>query len=242
MLSGGIIDERAWWTNDMVEVNVQPGFISLTFEPVPPVEMLTRAKEFTTLMNKRRTTRHFSSQNVPRELIELAIQTASTAPSGAHLQPWTFVAISNAELKAQIRNAAEQEELRTYEKRMPDAWAELIQPLGTDHVKEHITTAPWIIVLFRQSKRLRTNGEWGPTYYSQESCGIAAGLLIAAIHTMGLATLTHTPSPMNFLRELLGRPEHEHAMLLMPVGYPADNAQVPDLRRKALDEVSSFFE
>ena len=226
----------------MAGVDVEPGFISLIFEPTPPVEMLERAKRFKIQMNGRRTTRSFSSQDVPRELIELAIQTASTAPSGAHLQPWTFVAISNAELKAQIRNAAEQEERRTYEDRMPEAWAELIQPLGTDHVKEHITTAPWLIVLFRQSKRLRSNGEWGPTYYSQESCGIAAGLLIAAIHNMGLVTLTHTPSPMNFLRELLGRPDHEHAMLLMPVGHPADDAQVPDLRRKTLDEMSSFFD
>ena len=226
----------------MAGVDIEPGFISLIFEPTPPVEMLEQAKQFNVQMNRRRTTRNFSSQDVPRELIELAIQTASTAPSGAHLQPWTFVAISNAELKAQIRNAAEQEELRTYEERMPEAWSELIQPLGTDHVKEHITTAPWIIVLFRQSKRLRSNGDWGPTYYSQESCGIAAGLLIAAIHNMGLVTLTHTPSPMNFLRQLLGRPDHEHAMLLMPVGYPADDAQVPDLRRKTLDEVSSFFD
>jgi len=164
-------------------VNLEPGFISLIFEPTPPVEMLERAKQFNVQMNGRRTTRHFSSQDVPRELIELAIKTASTAPSGAHLQPWTFVAISNSKLKEQIRDAAEQEEHRTYEERMPEAWSELIQPLGTDHVKEHITTAPWIIVLFRQSKRLRTNGEWGPTYYSQESCGIAAGLLIAAIPT-----------------------------------------------------------
>ncbi len=226
----------------MAGVDIEPGFISLIFEPTPPVETLEQAKQFNVQMNRRRTTRNFSSQDVPRELIELAIQTASTAPSGAHLQPWTFVAISNAELKAQMRNAAEQEELRTYEERMPEAWSELIQPLGTDHVKEHITTAPWIIVLFRQSKRLRSNGDWGPTYYSQESCGIAAGLLIAAIHNMGLVTLTHTPSPMNFLRQLLGRPDHEHAMLLMPVGHPADDAQVPDLRRKTLDEMSSFFD
>ena len=237
-----MLDDRARQTTNMAEEDVEPGFISLIFEQTAPVEMLARAQQFYVQMNERRTTRHFSSQEVPRELIELAIQTASTAPSGAHLQPWTFVAISNSQLKAQIREAAEQEERRTYEQRMPEAWSELIQPLGTDHVKEHITNAPWIIVLFRQSKRMRTNGEWGPTYYSQESCGIAAGLLIAAIHTMGLATLTHTPSPMNFLRELLERPDHEHAMLLMPVGYPSDDAQVPDLKRKSLDEVSTFFD
>ena len=204
--------------------------------------MLSRAQDFHEQMGGRRTTRHFSTREVPRELIELAVLTASTAPSGAHLQPWTFVAVANQELKSSIRDAAEIEELRTYSKRMPEAWAELLRPLGTDHVKEHLTDAPWIIVLFRQSKRERENGEFGPTYYAQESCGIAAGLFIAAVHNMGLTTLTHTPSPMGFLREILGRPDHEHAMLVMPVGYPAEGASVPDLGRKTLDEVSEFFD
>ncbi len=226
----------------MGEGDSEPGFIALVFEEIPPNEMFTRARAFHEQMDERRTTRHFSSREVPRNLIELAIKTASTAPSGAHLQPWTFVAVSNPELKAQIRKAAEQEEKRTYEERMPEAWAELIRPLGTDHVKEHITDAPWVIVLFRQSKRQRDMGEWGPTYYAQESCGIAAGLFIAAVHNMGLTTLTHTPSPMGFLRELLGRPEHEHAMLLMPVGYPAEGAMVPNISRKSLDDISEFFE
>ena len=226
----------------MGEGDSEPGFIALVFEEIPPNEMFTRARAFHEQMDERRTTRHFSAREVPRNLIELAIKTANTAPSGAHLQPWTFVAVSNPELKAQIRKAAEQEEQRTYEERMPEAWAELIRPLGTDHVKEHITDAPWVIVLFRQSKRQRDMGEWGPTYYAQESCGIAAGLFIAAVHNMGLTTLTHTPSPMGFLRELLGRPEHEHAMLLMPVGYPAEGAMVPDISRKSLDDISEFFE
>ena len=226
----------------MGEGDSEPGFIALVFEEIPSNEMFTRARAFHEQMDKRRTTRHFSASEVPRNLIELAIKTASTAPSGAHLQPWTFVAVSNPELKAQIRKAAEQEEERTYEERMPEAWAELIRPLGTDHVKEHITDAPWVIVLFRQSKRQRDVGEWGPTYYAQESCGIAAGLFIAAVHNMGLTTLTHTPSPMGFLRELLGRPEHEHAMLLMPVGYPAEGALVPNISRKSLDDISEFFE
>ena len=226
----------------MGEGDSEPGFIALVFEEIPPNEMFTRARAFHEQMDERRTTRHFSSREVPRNLIELAIKTASTAPSGAHLQPWTFVAVSNPELKAQIRQAAEQEEKRPYEERMPEAWAELIRPLGTDHVKEHITDAPWVIVLFRQSKRQRDMGEWGPTYYAQESCGIAAGLFIAAVHNMGLTTLTHTPSPMGFLRELLGRPEHEHAMLLMPVGYPAEGAMVPNISRKSLDDISEFFE
>ena len=226
----------------MGEGDTEPGFIALAFEEIPPADMLSRAKAFHEHMGERRTTRHFATRVVSRELIELAIKTASTAPSGAHLQPWTFVAVSNPELKAEIRKAAEDEEKRTYDERMPEAWAELIRPLGTDHVKEHITDAPWVIVLFRQSKRHRDMGEWGPTYYAQESCGIAAGLFIAAVHNMGLTTLTHTPSPMGFLRDLLGRPEHEHAMLLMPVGYPAEGAMVPNINRKSLDEISEFFE
>ena len=226
----------------MGEGDDEPGFIRLEFAELPPEEMLSRAQDFHEQMGGRRTTRHFSTREVPRELIELAVLTASTAPSGAHLQPWTFVAVANQELKSSIREAAEIEELRTYSKRMPEAWAELLRPLGTDHVKEHLTDAPWIIVLFRQSKRERENGEFGPTYYAQESCGIAAGLFIAAVHNMGLTTLTHTPSPMGFLREILGRPDHEHAMLVMPVGYPAEGASVPDLSRKTLDEVSEFFE
>lgn len=204
--------------------------------------MLAIAKQCLVEMEARRTTRHFSGKPVPKHLIELAIQFASTAPSGAHLQPWTFAVISNQELKQRIREAAEAEERRTYEERMPEAWAELLRPLGTDHVKEHITTAPWTVVLFKQNKRLRENGEWGPTYYATESVGIAAGMFIAALHRMGLCTLTHTPSPMGFLRELLQRPEHESALLLMPVGYPAEDAMVPDLKRKNLNEISAWYE
>ena len=141
-----------------------------------------------------------------------------------------------------MRKAAEKEERKTYSERMPEAWQEVLEPLGTDAVKEHMTDAPWLVVLFRQSKRLRDNGEFGPTYYSTESCGIAAGMFIHAIHNMGLVTLTHTPSPMGFLREILGRPEHEHAMLVLPVGYPAEEAMVPDISRKSLEDVSVFFE
>jgi len=226
----------------MGEGDEEPGFIQLEFEELPADEMLSRARDFYEQMDERRTTRHFSNREVPRELIELAIKTASTAPSGAHLQPWTFVAISNPEVKAQIREAAEAEERKTYSERMPEAWAEVLRPLGTDHVKEHLSDAPWIVVVFRQSKRQRDSGEWGPTYYAQESCGIAAGLFIAAIHNMGLTTLTHTPSPMGFLRDILNRPEHEHAMLVMPVGYPDEDAKVPNLGRKSLENISEFFE
>ena len=226
----------------MGEGDEEPGFILLEFQELPADEMVSRANELFLKMRQRRTTRHFSDREVPREIIELAIKTASTAPSGAHLQPWTFVAISNPELKARIREAAEEEERRFYEERIPEAWEEVLEPLGTDNVKEHITDAPWIVILFRHSQRERPNGEMAPTYYGQESCGIAAGLFITAIHQVGLCTLTHTPSPMGFLRDILGRPDHEHAMLLMPVGYPAKDAKVPDLQRKALDEVSEFFE
>ena len=218
------------------------GFIPLEWLELPESEMSARALELFKSMDKRRTTRHFSNRHVPRELIEQAIRCGSTAPSGAHLQPWTFVAVSNAELKAKMREAAEEEERKTYSERMPEAWQEVLEPLGTDAVKEHMTDAPWLVVLFRHSKRVRSNGEIGPTYYSTESCGIAAGMFIHAIHNMGLVTLTHTPSPMGFLRDILNRPEHEHAMLVMPVGYPAEDAMVPDISRKSLDEVAIFFE
>lgn len=220
----------------------EQGFINLEWNERPLQEMKLRSEEMLQLMQKRRTTRHFSQRDVPKELIEHAIMCAGTAPSGAHLQPWTFVAISSQSLKEKIRNAAEEEERKTYSQRMPDAWKEVLDPLGTDAIKEHLTDAPWVIVLFRQSKRLRQNGEWSPTYYSTESCGIAAGLFIHAINNMGLVTLTHTPSPMGFLRDLLDRPAHEHAMLVLPVGYPSDGAMVPDIARKRLDEISVFIE
>ena len=217
-------------------------FVPLEWNELPEDEMKLRATALYEQMNLRRTTRHFSERMVPRELIEKAIMCASTAPSGAHLQPWTFVAVSNAEMKLKMREAAEIEEEKTYSERMPEAWQEVLQPLGTDAVKEHMTTAPWLVILFRQSKRMRPNGEFGPTYYSTESCGIAAGMFIQAIHNMGLVTLTHTPSPMGFLREILGRPAHEHAMLVMPVGYPAEDAAVPNLSRKPLEDVAIFVE
>ena len=218
------------------------GFIPLDWNEVPLKEMKERAKEILSVAQMRRTTRHFSTREVPKELIEKAILTGGTAPNGAHLQPWTWVVISNQELKKKIREAAEQEELKTYQSRMPEAWKEVLDPLGTDHIKPHLTDAPWIVVLFKQTKRLRSNGEIAPTYYSVESCGIAAGMFISAIHRIGLTTLTHTPSPMGFLRDILGRPKHEDALLVLPVGYPAEDAMVPDIHRKTLDEISVWFE
>jgi iodotyrosine deiodinase len=217
-------------------------FVPLAFHRRPLAESLERARAFHEEMSRRRTTRHFSTEPVPRELIELAIRTAGTAPSGAHQQPWTFVAVGNPELKRRIREAAEDEEHRNYHGRMPPEWLEALAPLGTDEHKPHLTDAPWVVVLFRQTHGLTPDGRRRTFYYTQESCGIAAGLFIAAVHWMGLVTLTHTPNPMGFLAELLERPAHEKAMLVMPVGYPAAGASVPDLARKALGEIAVWKE
>jgi len=205
-------------------------------------EMLARAREIHAELDRRRTVREFSPEPVPRELIELAIRAASTAPSGAHQQPWTFAVVSDPEMKRRMREAAEEEERINYSGRMPPEWIEALAPLGTDFVKRHITDAPYVVVLFRQTYGIGPGGTRRTHYYTAESCGIAAGLFIAAIHHMGLATLTHTPSPMGFLSRLLRRPGNEKPFLLMPVGYPAADAAVPDLRRKSLDEVSAWFD
>lgn len=212
-------------------------FVPLQFSRLPLDESRARATAFYAEMNRRRTTRHFSAEPVPRDLIELAIRTAGTAPSGAHQQPWTFVAIADANLKQRIRDAAEEEERAFYHGKAPREWLEALLPLGTDEHKPHLTEAPWVIVMFRKTYGLRGDGSKRPYYYTEESCGIAAGMFISAVHQMGLVTLTHTPNPMGFLRELLGRPVNERAMLVMPVGYPASDARVPDLTRKSLDEI-----
>lgn len=203
----------------------------------PPEEMLARAEAFHAEMATRRTTRHFAPDPVPRRLIELAVATAATAPSGAHRQPWRFVAVDDPALKARMREAAEAEELKTYAERMTDEWREALHPLGTDHVKEHMTMAPWLVVLFAQKYGLRDDGSHIKNYYVDESVGIAAGMFITAVHRMGLVTLPHTPNPMGFLRDLLGRGAHERAVLVMPVGYPAPDARVPDLERLPLETV-----
>lgn len=213
-------------------------FVPLQFERLPAEESRRRAREFFDEMNRRRTTRQFSTDPVPRDLVEYAIRTAGTAPSGAHLQPWTFVAVSDPDLKRRIRAAAEEEEQANYHGRMPPEWLEALAPLGTDEHKPHLTDAPWVVVLFRQAYGLDADGRRKALYYTQESCGIAAGMFIAAVHHMGLVTLTHTPNPMAFLSELLRRPPNEKAMLVMPVGYPAAGARVPDITRKPLDEIA----
>jgi iodotyrosine deiodinase len=208
----------------------------------PVSEMLARAEAFHAESNRRRTVRHFSTEPVPRELIELAIRTAGTAPSGAHKQPWQFVAIANSALKQQIRDAAEQEEYETYQRRMPDEWRTALAPIGTDWIKPHLTDAPWVVVLFKQSYGVLPDGSKQKHYYVEESVGIAAGMFITAIHHMGLVTLTHTPTPTAFLRTLLDRGKHETAVLVLPVGYPHSDATVPDFDRKSLDEISTWHE
>lgn len=179
----------------------------------------------------------FRDEPVPREMIELAVATANTAPSGAHQQPWTFVAVSDPAIRARIRHAAEEEERENYEGgRLPEAWREAIVPLGTTSNKAFLETVPWIVVAFAQKSTPLPDGTLRKNYYVNESVGIACGLFIAALHQMGLATLTHTPNPMAFLTEILGRPATERPYILFPVGYPADDCTVPDLERKPLDE------
>ncbi len=200
--------------------------------------MLNRAKTFYEEMNRRRSVRMFSSDPVPQELIELAVKAASTAPSGAHKQPWTFVATQDPEIKRAIRDAAEQEEEINYlENRMNEEWQEALAPLGTDHHKEFLEVAPWLVVLFEQRYEARSDGTTLKNYYVKESVGIAAGLFVTALHQMGLATLTHTPTPMKFLNKILDRPKNERPFVLFPVGYPLEGVKVPDLQRKELAEI-----
>lgn len=220
----------------MNENYTEPNFIDLNFHQVEPNQQLPRAESFFELLNSRRTVREYSAKSVPFELIETAIKTAGTAPSGANMQPWRFVVVKDAEIKRQIREAAEKEEFESYHNRMSDKWLRRLAPLGTDEHKPFLEIAPYLIVVFRITS-ITENEETEPTYYSQESVGIAVGMLLAALHNAGLATLTHTPSPMRFLQEILDRPKNEVPFVLIPVGYPADNAQVPNIKRKALEEI-----
>ena len=200
--------------------------------------MVERAEAFFALMDGRRSPRMFSSDPVPKRLIELAVATASTAPSGAHKQPWRFVATRDPEVKRAIRAAAEEEERVNYlENRMNEEWQEALAPLGTDHHKEFLEIVPWIVVLFEERYELRSDGQRRKNYYVKESAGIAAGMFITALHNMGLSTLTHTPTPMNFLTRILGRPENERPFVLFPIGFPLPGVKVPALSRKALDDV-----
>ena len=216
-----------------------PGYspIPLDWDRLDPQEALARSREFTKTMEARRSVRLFSREPVPRELIDNALTVAGTAPSGAHQQPWTFALVSDPDMKAKLRDAAEKEERDFYERRATEEWKEAIEPIGTDWVKTHITDAPYVIVVFEQPWRPGPNGTKIKHYYVRESVGIAVGFLLAALQVSGLCALTHTPSPMGFLRGLLDRPENERPFILIPVGYPADDAVVPDLERKPLDEI-----
>lgn len=204
-------------------------------------ELTQRSLDFYNFMDKRRSVRTFSDENIPKEVIENIIKTASTAPSGAHKQPWTFCVVSNPELKKKIRDAAEAEERESYEKRMSERWKDDLKPLATDAIKPFLEDAPHLIVLCKKAYDFDEEGNKVNNYYVNESVGIAAGMLITAIHNAGLVTLTHTPSPMNFLTDLLERPKNERAFLLLPVGYPKDPSYVPELKRKSLEEIAVFY-
>lgn len=212
-------------------------FVPYSFSRISLEEGASRAKQFQSLLDSRRSVRQFSSEPIPQSLIENLIASASTAPSGAHKQPWTYVAISDPEIKRQIREAAESEEKINYEQRFSEEWKRDLAPLGTDFVKEHLTTAPWIVVVFEQSYALRPDGSKGKHYYVAESVGISVGMFLAAATVAGLSSLVHTPSPMGFLRSVLKRPENEKAFAVIPIGYPAPNCRVPDLKRKPLNDV-----
>lgn len=217
-------------------------FITYSKTTYDEAETVRRATDFYHHLEARRTVRDFSARPVPREVIGQLLRAASTAPSGAHKQPWTFCAVSAPHLKKAIREAAEQEEWESYNGRMPADWLEDLAPLQTDWKKEFLETAPWLIVVFKKNYEPGQDGRRRNTYYAVESCGLACGFLLAAIHEAGLAALTHTPSPMNFLAGLLQRPAHEKPFLLIPVGYPADECWVPDLKRKPLEEVAVWYE
>ena len=210
------------------------------YREYPAAEMKQRAQAFFEEVNRRRTVRQFSDRPVPRGVIEQCLRAAGTAPSGANRQPWHFVVVSDPDVKRRIREAAEREEHEFYEHRAPADWLEALAPLGTDENKPFLETAPYLIVVFAERYANGPDGHRLTNYYVTESVGLATGLLIAALHHSGLATLTHTPSPMGFLGEILGRPDNERAFLLLVVGYPAADAVVPDIRRKPLEQIATF--
>lgn len=220
------------------------GYKHIAYQPnhTPEDKLVERSQSFYSWLDKRRSVRDFSDTHVPKEVIENLIKSASTAPSGAHKQPWTFCAISNPLLKTKIRKEAEIEEKESYENRMSERWKKDLEPLATDMHKPFLEHAPWLIIVFKKVYEFGENEEKHNNYYVNESIGIACGMLISAIHHAGLVTLTHTPSPMNFLAKTLNRPSNERAFLLLPIGYPKLPTYVPDLKRKGLDEMTVFYE
>lgn len=219
-----------------------PQFLPLaSYQEFPLGDMLKRAAAFREMMQRRRTVRHFSSRPVPREIIADCLLAAGSAPSGANMQPWHFVVVSDAEVKRRIRAAAEKEEQEFYHGRAPQEWLEALAPLGTDEHKPYLESAPYLIAIFAQSFGALADGRKVKNYYVTESVGIATGMLITAIHHAGLASLTHTPSPMGFLNDILGRPQNERAYLILVVGYPAPEAVVPAISKKALQDFVTFM-
>jgi iodotyrosine deiodinase len=216
-------------------------FFSYTKDSFEATEMLHKASSFNNWMNERRTVRDFSSKPIDKALIEQIILTASSAPSGAHKQPWTFCVVSNPTIKHQIRLAAEEEEKLSYESRMNDEWKQDLAALQTNWEKPFLEIAPYLIIVFSKSYNLDANNTKQQNYYVKESCGIACGFLLTAIHHAGLVALTHTPSPMSFLTNILNRPPNEKPFLLIPVGYVAEECYVPDLKRKSLEEVAVWY-
>lgn len=217
-------------------------FIPYSRDYVDEQTMLEKSKAFFDWADQRRSVRDFSDKPVPKEVIENAIMTGSTAPSGAHKQPWTFCLISNASLKAKLRALAEEEEKKSYDGRMSEQWLKDLEPLGTDWEKEFIDIAPWIVIIMKRVYEFGENGEKHNNYYVSESVGLAAGFFLMAVHNAGLVALTHTPSPMNFIAKALNRPENERPFLLIPVGYPSDRATIPDIHRKKIDEIIHYYE
>lgn len=215
--------------------------IPLNFREYPVPEMQRRATEFCADIRRRRTVRDFSDRPVPRDIIDSCLQAAASAPSGANLQPWHFVVISDPAVKHGVREAAEYEEREFYTSRATREWLHDLAPLGTDWEKPFLDTAPYLIAVFAESHRVLPDGSKAKNYYVSESVGIACGLLIAALHHAGLATLTHTPSPMGFLNNILGRPAHERPFVLLVTGYPAEDARVPDITRKTPAEVTTWI-
>ena len=220
----------------------EPVFLPLTtYREYSLDEMKDRIKKFRDDMLRRRTVRQFSSRPVPREVIDDCVRIAGTAPSGANQQPWHFVVVSDPKMKHQIREAAEKEEYDFYHRRAPKAWLEALAPLGTDEHKPYLEAAPYLIAIFAQTYGFTPDGNKVKNYYVTESVGIATGMLVAAVHMAGLTSLTHTPSPMGFLNTILGRPKNEKAFLLLVVGYPGEDAQVPDITKKPLEEIATFI-
>ena len=227
----------------MTSTKLLNGYPFIPYKPkvYEPDEMITRSHDFYNTLKMRRSCRDFSDKNIPSYVLENILLTASSAPSGANKQPWTFCVVSDPSLKKVIRRAAEKEEEESYKKRMGEEWLNDLAPLGTDWHKPYLETAPYLIVVFRRTYEIDSDGRRHQNYYVHESCGIACGFLLVAIHNAGLAALTHTPSPMNFLSRILERPDNEKPYMIIPIGYPADDCMVPELKKKELDEIAVWY-